>query len=63
MAHAAAPSENRGFVNSMLDTIEKVGKKFPSPVTMFLYLIIGVIVLSAWATPDSARYPCWSGSY
>ncbi len=47
MAQAAAPPENRGFVNKMLDTIEKVGNKVPSPVMMFLYLIIGVIVLSA----------------
>lgn len=31
----------------MLDTIEKVGNKVPTPVMMFLYLIIGVIVLSA----------------
>ncbi len=47
MAQAAAPPENRGFVNKMLDTIEKVGNKVPTPVMMFLYLIIGVIVLSA----------------
>jgi aminobenzoyl-glutamate transport protein len=31
----------------MLDTIERVGNKVPTPVMMFLYLIIGVIVLSA----------------
>jgi aminobenzoyl-glutamate transport protein len=47
MAQVAAPPKNRGFVNKMLDTIEKVGNKVPSPVMMFLYLIIGVIVLSA----------------
>ncbi|MEZ4507993.1 MAG: AbgT family transporter [Thermomicrobiales bacterium] len=47
MAQAAAPPEDRGFVNKMLDTIEKVGNKVPTPVMMFLYLIIGVIVLSA----------------
>jgi aminobenzoyl-glutamate transport protein len=47
MAQAAAPPENRGFVNRMLDTIEKVGNKVPTPVMMFLYLIIGVIILSA----------------
>lgn len=47
MAQAAAPPENRGFVNKLLDTIEKVGNKVPSPVMMFLYLIIGIIVLSA----------------
>jgi aminobenzoyl-glutamate transport protein len=43
---ATAPPENRGLVTRMLDTIEKVGNKVPSPVMMFLYLIIGVIVLS-----------------
>lgn len=47
MAQAAAPPENQGFVNKMLGTIEKVGNKVPSPVMMFFYLIIGVIVLSA----------------
>ncbi|MCC6673910.1 MAG: AbgT family transporter [Thermomicrobiales bacterium] len=47
MAQAAAPPEPQGFVNKMLGTIEKVGNKVPSPVMMFLYLIIGVIVLSA----------------
>ncbi len=47
MAQAAAPPESRGFVNKMLDTIEKIGNKVPSPVMMFFYLIIGVIVLSA----------------
>ncbi len=46
MAQAAAPPESTGFVNKMLGTIEKVGNKVPSPVMMFLYLIIGVIVLS-----------------
>jgi aminobenzoyl-glutamate transport protein len=44
---AMAPPENRGFVNKMLDTVERVGNKVPTPVMMFLYLIIGVIVLSA----------------
>ena len=35
-----------------LGTIERIGNKVPHPVLMFLYLIIGVIVLSAildWA--------------
>ena len=31
----------------ILGTIEKIGNKVPHPVMMFLYLIIGVIVLSA----------------
>lgn len=39
---AAAPDEQKG----LLGTIEKVGNKVPHPVMMFLYLIIGVIVLS-----------------
>ena len=32
---------------SWLDTIERVGNKVPHPVMIFVYLIIGVIVLSA----------------
>src|SRR5699024_6553764 len=47
MTQAAAHPEDRGFVNRMLDTIEKIGNKVPSPVMMFLYLIIGVVILSA----------------
>ena len=39
---ATAPDEQKG----LLGTIEKVGNKVPHPVMMFLYLIIGVIVLS-----------------
>ena len=31
----------------LLDVIERAGNKVPHPVMMFLYLIIGVIVLSA----------------
>ena len=31
----------------ILGTIERMGNKVPHPVMMFLYLIIGVIVLSA----------------
>jgi aminobenzoyl-glutamate transport protein len=38
----ATPKEQSG----LLGTIEKVGNKVPHPVMMFLYLIIGVIVLS-----------------
>ena len=30
-----------------LGTVERIGNKVPHPVLMFLYLIIGVIVLSA----------------
>ena len=36
----------RSFQDRMLDGIEKAGNKVPHPVLMFLYLIIGVIVLS-----------------
>lgn len=43
MANAAAASEKK---SGWLDTIERVGNKVPHPVLMFLYLIIGVIVLS-----------------
>lgn len=46
MAQTAAPPEGQGFVTKMLGMVEKIGNKVPSPVMMFLYLIIGVIVLS-----------------
>ncbi len=36
----------RSFQDKMLDGIERAGNKVPHPVLMFLYLIIGVIVLS-----------------
>ncbi len=42
-AATAAPKRGGG---SMLDKIEAIGNKVPHPVLMFLYLIIGVIVLS-----------------
>jgi aminobenzoyl-glutamate transport protein len=38
-----APQASSGF----LGAVEKIGNKVPHPVMMFLYLIIGVIVLSA----------------
>src|SRR5262245_7691614 len=43
----AAPTapEHSGMAR-LLDVIERVGNKVPHPVMMFLYLIIGVIVLS-----------------
>lgn len=48
MTENTEPTEDqRGFVNSMLDTIERIGNKVPTPVMMFLYLIIGIIILSA----------------
>ncbi|HEX5165896.1 MAG TPA: AbgT family transporter, partial [Thermomicrobiales bacterium] len=36
----------KGFVQKMLDGIEKAGNKVPHPVMMFLYLILLVIALS-----------------
>jgi aminobenzoyl-glutamate transport protein len=41
-AATSAPKEGR----TLLDRIEALGNKVPHPVLMFLYLIIGVIVLS-----------------
>src|SRR5262245_32421554 len=45
---AKAPTgQPPGFMERVLDGIERVGNKVPHPVMMFLHLIIGVIVLSA----------------
>lgn len=44
-AAKAAPPK-RSFSDKMLDGIEKAGNKVPHPVLLFLYLIIGVILLS-----------------
>lgn len=41
-----SPSQG-GLTQRLLDGIERVGNKVPHPVLMFLYLIAGVIVLSA----------------
>jgi aminobenzoyl-glutamate transport protein len=47
-ANPAIPvGEKRNFTQRMLDGIEKVGNKVPHPVMMFLYLIVGVILLSS----------------
>jgi aminobenzoyl-glutamate transport protein len=43
MANTAVESKKK---SGWLDTVERVGNKVPHPVLMFLYLIIGVIVLS-----------------
>jgi aminobenzoyl-glutamate transport protein len=43
---AAAAAPNKGAVGRLLDLIEVAGNKVPHPVLMFLYLIIGVILLS-----------------
>ena len=39
-------ADKKGLTQRLLDGIETVGNKVPHPVLMFLYLIIGVIVLS-----------------
>jgi aminobenzoyl-glutamate transport protein len=45
MTAAAAPAK-KGAIDRLLDFVEVAGNKVPHPVMMFLYLIIGVIVLS-----------------
>ena len=45
MTAAAAPAQ-RSAIGRLLDFVEVAGNKVPHPVMMFLYLIIGVIVLS-----------------
>src|SRR5262245_17708703 len=47
MPAAAGATPARGFTQRILDWIERFGNRVPHPVLMFLYLIIGVIVLSA----------------
>jgi aminobenzoyl-glutamate transport protein len=45
---AEVPAEGkRSISQKMLDGVEKVGNKVPHPVTMFVYLIVLVILLSA----------------
>jgi aminobenzoyl-glutamate transport protein len=46
MTAAAAAPQQKGAIARLLDFIEVAGNKVPHPVLMFLYLIIGVIVLS-----------------
>jgi aminobenzoyl-glutamate transport protein len=51
-AVAPAPEEPGGFSKRMLDGLERMGNKVPSPAIMFLYLIAFLAVLSAilaWA--------------
>lgn len=43
MTATTAPDENK---SGWLNTVERLGNKVPHPVLMFLYLIIGVILLS-----------------
>jgi aminobenzoyl-glutamate transport protein len=47
----AEPAKQGGI----FDWIERVGNKVPHPVMMFLYLIIGVIVLS-----HNTSSTCWA---
>jgi aminobenzoyl-glutamate transport protein len=52
MTEATAPAPEHTGMARLLDIVERVGNKVPHPVLMFLYLIIGVILLSAvlaWA--------------
>jgi aminobenzoyl-glutamate transport protein len=46
MTAAAAAPQQKGAIARLLDFIEVAGNRVPHPVLMFLYLIIGVIVLS-----------------
>jgi aminobenzoyl-glutamate transport protein len=46
-ARGSAAATGSGFTKRLLDGIEKVGNKVPHPAMMFLYLILGVIGLSA----------------
>lgn len=50
MTESTAPvdgGEARSFTQKMLDGIERAGNKVPHPVIIFVYLIVGVIILSA----------------
>ena len=46
-----ANTENKGFVNRMLNVIEKVGNKLPDPAVLFLIAMIIVWILSAMLAP------------
>ena len=46
MAAGSPATENNSFMTRFLNGIEKVGNKVPHPVMMFLYLMIGVVILS-----------------
>jgi aminobenzoyl-glutamate transport protein len=46
MTAAAEAPQAKGAIARLLDFVEVAGNKVPHPVLMFLYLIIGVIVLS-----------------
>jgi aminobenzoyl-glutamate transport protein len=46
-ASEAEPTEEKNFIDKMLDGIERVGNKVPHPAILFLGLSGFVIVLSA----------------
>jgi aminobenzoyl-glutamate transport protein len=51
-ATAPAPVERKGAMERVLDAIERGGNKMPDPAILFVWLCVGVIVLSAllaWA--------------
>lgn len=42
-------SNKRGFLNGMLDIVEKVGNKLPDPVTLFIVFAVVVLIASHFA--------------
>jgi aminobenzoyl-glutamate transport protein len=46
-AGAPAQAAPRGFMDKLLDGVERVGNKVPHPVLMFAYLILFIIVISS----------------
>ncbi len=46
-AGAPAQPAQRGFMDKLLDGVERVGNKVPHPVLMFAYLILFIIVVSS----------------
>jgi AbgT putative transporter family len=46
MTTEAIEQPERTFTERMLDGIERVGNKVPHPAMLFVYLIVGVVVLS-----------------
>ncbi len=46
-AGAPAQPAQRGFMDKLLDGVERVGNKVPHPVLMFAYLILFIIIISS----------------
>ncbi|HEV8460662.1 MAG TPA: AbgT family transporter, partial [Gaiellaceae bacterium] len=46
MSETVAAPVDRGFLERLLDSIERLGNKMPDPAILFLWLALGVIVLS-----------------